>query len=718
MSADAGFVSLTDIARVAGVSRSAVANWRDRHANFPKPVATPPSGPLYDRTQVKAWLAAKRPEALRSPTMPPARQFQDKVSFIWAVADLLRGDYRPHDYGQVILPLTVLRRMDCALESTKAAVLDAFKGMTTEAAEVVLPRITELPFYNTSPLDFQKLLADPNHIATDLRSYISKFSADARAAFDAFKFDDQIDYLDRQELLYLLVQKFATIDLHPGVVPNTEMGSIFEELIRRFSEQSNETAGEHFTPREVVRLMVDLLLTDDAETLTEGSIVKTILDPACGTGGMLSVASERLRELNPDATLVPFGEEVNPEAWAICSSDLMMKATSGRIVLGNSFNQDGFQDERFDYFLCNPPYGVEWKKVEKSVRDEAAKLGFSGRFGAGLPRINDGSLLFLQHMVAKWKVVEKGGSRMAIIFNGSPLFSGGPGSGESEIRRWVIENDWLEAIIALPDQLFYNTGISTYVWILTNRKRPERMGAVQLINATGLFTKRRKSLGNKRNDISEDQIAEIVRLHGDYQEGKLSKILDNEDFGYRQITVERPLRIHYEATDEGLERFLAAKEVLALTASDEEVRNSLSAAFRAAGANATTDIKAAENAIASALTSRDGAGPKVAKEMLKALTLRDEGAPVVNGKTGPEPDPELRDTEDVPLNEDMHAYLEREVLAYVPDAWIDESRTRIGYEIPFTRHFYEYLPPRPLEAIDADIRQLEDEIARLLSPVR
>ena len=717
MSSDAGLVSLSEIARLAGVNRSAVANWRDRHADFPRPVSTPASGPLYDRTQVKAWLVAKRPDTLRSPTMPSARQFQDKVSFIWAVADLLRGDYRPHDYGQVILPLTVLRRMDCALESTKAAVLDAVKGLTPEAAEVVLSTITELPFYNTSALDFQKLLADPNHIAGGLRSYISKFSADARAAFDAFKFDDQVDYLDRQELLYLLVQKFATIDLHPDAVPNTEMGSIFEELIRRFSEQSNETAGEHFTPREVVRLMVDLLLTDDAETLTEGSIVKTILDPACGTGGMLSVASERLRELNPDATLVPFGEEVNPEAWAICSSDMMMKATTGRVVLGNSFSQDGFQGERFDYFLCNPPYGVEWRKVERSVRDEATKLGFNGRFGAGLPRINDGSLLFLQHMVAKWKRVEEGGSRMAIIFNGSPLFSGGPGSGESEIRRWVIENDWLEAIIGLPDQLFYNTGIGTYIWILTNRKRSERIGKVQLINATGFFTKRRKSLGNKRNDISEEQIGEIVRLHGEHKEGELSKIFDNEDFGYREVTVERPLRIRYEATAAGLERFLAAKPVLALMAGDDEMRTPLAAAFRAAGADATTDIKAAEKAIAATLSPLDGAGPKLAKEMLKALTLRDNGAPVVTGKTGPEPDPELRDTEDVPLKNDVGAYFEREVLPFAQDAWIDESRNKIGYEIPFARHFYEYVPPRPLEEIDAEIRQLEDEIQDLVRAV-
>jgi type I restriction enzyme M protein len=711
----ANMLTLTEIARLAGVNRSAVANWRDRHADFPKPISAPASGPLYDRAEIKAWLATKRPEVLRPLFIPSERHFQDKVAFIWAVADLLRGDYKPHDYGQVILPLTVLRRMDCVLDPTKEAVLATAVALTPEGAEVVLPRITGVPFYNTSALDFKKLLADPNHIAAGLRSYVSAFSPEARATFESFKFEDHIEYLDKQELLYLLVQKFATIDLHPDVVANTEMGSIFEELIRKFSEQSNETAGEHFTPRDVVKLMVDLLVTDDTDLLTKGSIVKTILDPACGTGGMLSVAAERLFKLNPEATLVPFGEELNPETWAICSADMMMKGSQGKVVQGNSFSQDGFAGERYDYFLCNPPYGVEWKKVERAVREEAARLGFGGRFGAGLPRINDGSFLFLQHMVAKWKGPEDGGSRMAIIFNGSPLFTGGPGSGESEIRRWVIENDWLEAIVGLPDQLFYNTGISTYIWILTNRKRPERCGKVQLINATGMFSKRRKSLGNKRNDISNAQIQEIVRLHGDFQAGRLSKIFDNEDFGYRQITVERPLRVRYRPTDEGLERFLAAKPILALTAGDDEMREKLSEAFRADGLAETTERKPAEKAVALALAGLDGLGPKIAKEMLKALTVRDETAPVVMGKSGPEPDPDLRDTEDVPLKEDVQAYFEREVRPYVTEAWIDEGRTKIGYEIPFTRHFYEYVPPRPLEEIDAEIRKLETEIQALLT---
>lgn len=644
--------------------------------------------------------------------------FQEKVAFIWSVADLLRGDYKPHDYGKVILPLTVLRRLDCVLEPSKAEVLRQAKGLKPEAADIVLPKVTGAPFYNTSRLDFKKLLGDPNHIATGLRSYVNGFSVEARETFESYKFDDQIDYLDKQDLLYLLIQKFANIDLHPSAVPNTEMGLIFEELIRKFSEQSNETAGEYFTPREVVRLMVDLLLIDDADALTKGSVIKTMLDPACGTGGMLSVSQERLHELNPAAKLVPFGEEVNPETWAVCRSDMMIKGENARnIVLGNSFSQDAFSGHRYDYFLCNPPYGVEWKKVEKAVRDEAAKLGSNGRFGAGLPRINDGSLLFLQHMVSKWKPVKDGGSRMAIIFNGSPLFSGGPGSGESEIRRWVIENDWLEAIVGLPDQLFYNTGISTYIWMLTNRKRTERKGKIQLVNAVSHFVKRTKSLGNKRNDISPNQIDDIVRIYGDFRETKYSKLFDNEDFGYRQITLERPLRVRYESTNDGLERFLSSKTVFALTVGDEKVAATMAAAYRRAGSKSTIDKKVVEKLIADAMEGQDISNPKVAKEMLKALAVRDEAAPIVRAKKGAEPDPDLRDSEDVPLKEDVAAYMEREVLPHVPEAWVDNARTKVGYTIPFTRSFYEYLPPRALEDIDAEIRQLEADVASLVAKV-
>ena len=493
------------------------------------------------------------------------------------------------------------------------------------------------------------------------------------------------------------------------------MGSIFEELIRKFSEQSNETAGEHFTPREVVRLMVDLLLTDDADILTQGSVIKTMLDPACGTGGMLSVAEERLHELNPAAKLVPFGEEVNPETWAICRSDMMIKGEEGKnIVLGNSFSQDAFSGQRYDYFLCNPPYGVEWKKVEKPIRDEHEKAGSNGRFGAGLPRINDGSFLFLQHMVSKWKDIRHGGSRMAIIFNGSPLFTGGPGSGESEIRRWVIQSDWLEAIIGLPDQLFYNTGISTYIWILTNRKRPERRGKVQLVNATAFFVKRRKSLGNKRNDISPEQIDKIVRIYGEFQPTKESMILDNDDLGYRQITVEQPLRVRYRATPEGLARFLASKPVVALTVGDDDATRSFSAAFTNAGATSTVDKRVVETAVAAAVLQLNSTASTISKEMLKALAVRDDDAPVLMSRNGPTADPTLRDTEDVPLKEDVAAYIAREVKPYIPGAWVDASRTRLGYEIPFTRYFYEYVTPRPLQEIDTEIHQLEREIQELL----
>jgi type I restriction enzyme M protein len=644
--------------------------------------------------------------------------FQDKVAFIWSVADLLRGDYKPHEYGKVILPLTVLRRLDCVLEPTKADVLKEAKGLKPEAADIVLRKVTRVPFYNTSPLDFQKLLGDPNHIAAGLRSYINGFSADARETFESYKFDDQIDYLDKQDILYLLIQKFAAIDLHPNVVPNTEMGSIFEELIRKFSEQSNETAGEHFTPREVVRLMVDLLLTDDADTLTKGSVIKTMLDPACGTGGMLSVAEERLHELNPAAKLVPFGEEVNPETWAICRSDMMIKGEEGKnIVLGNSFSQDAFSKQRYDYFLCNPPFGVEWKKVEKTVREEAEQLGFAGRFGAGLPRVDDGAILFLQHIIAKWKSPADGGARTAIVFNGSRFFAGSADSGEDTIRRWIIENDWVEAIIGLPDQLFYNTGINTYIWILTNRKRHDRRGKVQLVNAASRFRKLQKNLGYKRNYLSDDQIAEIVRIYGDFQATTESRIVANEDFLYRQITIERPLRVRYRATETGLRQLLASKPVLALVAGNPEMRDSITSAFDTAGKVPTVDKRVAEKEIAAALRSLHGIAPRLSKEMLRALAVREHDAPVTTGKRGAEADPILRDTEDVPMTEDVTVYFEREVLPYVPDAWVNEDRVRVGCEIPFNRYFFEYRPMRPLSTIDADIVVVERHVVRLLENV-
>ncbi|MBZ4421584.1 class I SAM-dependent DNA methyltransferase [Myxococcus sp. RHSTA-1-4] len=672
------------------------------------------------------------------------KQFKDfggLASFIWSVADLLRGDYKPHDYGKVILPFTVLRRLDCVLEPTKAKVLaryEAMKGGQVKNLDPVLNRITGVSFHNVSKYDFEKLKGDPGHIAANLRNYIKGFSENAREVLERFGFEAQLSKLAEADLLYQLVVKFADVDLHPESVPNHVMGSAFEELIRRFAEQSNETAGEHFTPREVVKLMVAILFNEDSALLTKPGIVKTMLDPACGTGGMLSVAEEYVRKLNPGASLEVFGQELNDETYAICRADMMMKGQKAEnIQRGNSFSEDGHEGSRFDYLIANPPFGVEWKKVEKAVRDEHEKRGHAGRFGAGLPRINDGSFLFLQHMLAKMKPVDgrtgEGGSRVAIVFNGSPLFTGDAGSGESEIRRWILENDWLEAIIALPDQLFFNTGISTYVWVLSNRKRKERRGKVQLINAADFFVKMRKSLGEKRKELSEAQIAQVVRLYGDFQEGPHCKVFDAEDFGYRRITVERPLRLSFQVSPERLERLKAERAFAGLAESKKK---------GAAGAREAEDGRELQEAILKALRSLEGArmwksraafedeldgamklaGLKLPallrKAVLSALSERDETAEVcLDAKGQPEPDAELRDSENVPLKEDVHAYFEREVRPHVPDAWVDESKTKVGYEIPFTRHFYKYQPLRPLADIEAEILGLEREIQGMLQEV-
>src|SRR4051812_3961754 len=484
-------------------------------------------------------------------------RINNHAAFIWSVADLLRGDYKQSEYGKVILPLTVIRRLDCVLEPTKDAVLKKNEQLSGRIENVVAPleAIAGEQFYNTSKLTFTKLLDDPTNLADSLNLYIGGFSPTARDVIDKFDFGVQIERLRKANLLYQVVGKFAEIDLHPEVVSNIEMGYLYEELIRRFSELSNETAGEHFTPREVIRLMVNLLFIDDEDVLTKPGIVKTLCDPACGTGGMLSVAEDHLRSLNPQARLEVFGQELNAETYAVCRSDMMLKGQdASHIAYGNSFSEDHHEGEHFDYLLANPPFGVEWKKVEADVRKEAETQGFNGRFGAGLPRINDGSFLFLQHMISKMKRPEDGGSRVAIVFNGSPLFTGAPGSGESEIRRWIIENDWLEAVVGLPDQLFYNTGISTYVWIITNRKSPERRGKGQTIDAPGRFEKMRRSLGNKRNFVPENAIKEITRLFGEVGDGEHSKVFDNEDFGYWRITVERPLRLNFQISPERIER--------------------------------------------------------------------------------------------------------------------------------------------------------------------
>jgi len=665
-------------------------------------------------------------------------ELNNHASLIWSVADLLRGDYKQSEYGRVILPLTVIRRLDCVLEPTKAAVLEKHRQLSgrIENLEPVLQAASGEQFYNTSPLTFVKLLGDPTSIADSLSLYVGGFSAAAKDVIDKFDFGVQIERLRRANLLYQVCGKFADLDLHPGVVSNIEMGYLYEELIRRFSELSNETAGEHFTPREVIRLMVNLLFISDDETiLTKPGIVKTLCDPACGTGGMLSIAQDHLRDLNPQARLEVFGQELNAETYAICRSDMMLKGQdASHIAYGNSFSEDHHAGGHFDYLLANPPFGVEWKKVGDAVKKEAVTQGFSGRFGAGLPRINDGSFLFLQHMISKMKRPEDGGSRVAIVFNGSPLFTGAAGSGESEIRRWIIENDWLEAVVALPDQLFYNTGISTYFWIVTNRKSPERRGKVQLLDARELFVKMRKSLGEKRKKISDEQTDEITRLYGDFQEGGRVKIVPNETFGFLRITVEQPLRLRWEITDETIQVTLEAK---ALKKQSEQVLELIQELLvERRGSTFET-----QNEIIRALGARitDAGVPAPAqKSVWSGLAVRDDQAPVISDRNGnPEPDGDLRDQENVPLppvgvnfDEDLTQrfasleyrravddYVRDEVVPYAPEAWVDHTKTKIGYEVPLTRHFYKYVPPRPLEEIDAEIKALENEIQELLAEV-
>jgi type I restriction enzyme M protein len=645
------------------------------------------------------------------------------------VADKLRGVYKQSEYGRVILPLVVLRRLDCVLEPTKEAVLarhEALKGRV-ENVEPVLCAVAGEQFYNTSPLDFRRLLDDPANVKGNLQSYIASFSPAARDVIEKFGFDAQIARLERANLLYLVVSQFAEVDLHPEAVSNVEMGYLYEELVRKFSELSNETAGEHFTPREVIRLMVNLLFVEDDDVLHKPGIVKTLFDPACGTGGMLSVAEDYLRELNPGAKLEVFGQELNEETYAVCRSDMMLKGQdASHIVQGNSFDDDGHGGRTFDYMLANPPFGVEWKSVERAVKDEREGLGFRGRFGAGLPPINDGSFLFLQHMISKMKPREQGGSRLAIVFNGSPLFSGAAGSGPSEIRRWIVENDWLEAVVALPDQLFYNTGISTYFWVVTNRKSAERHGTVQLVDAREQWVKMRKSLGEKRKAISPEQIEEITRLYGDFAENERVKIFRNEQFGYQRITVERPLRLRYAGGEEARARLQASKAFAKLGEAEQE---GLRVLMGELGELSTTDRA---EALEAATSVNGKLSKREEKALFEALAVRDPEAPALD-----EPDPELRDQENVPLPDEpvvfepdpserlaspayrraVDEYTAAEVLPYVPDAWVDHAKTKLGYEIPLTRHFYRYVPPRPLEEIDAEIRALEEEIQGLLGEV-
>jgi type I restriction enzyme M protein len=700
------------------------------------------------------------------------------ANFIWSICNLLRGPYKRNEYRKVILPLTVLRRFDCLLASTKAQVLaehPKIKGKPETVVRSLLEKITKRPFYNLSKLDLPKLLDDPNQLAPNLNAYINGFSKNVREIMERFAFDQQIARMAEKNLLYEVIKAFCEpkIDLtFPGLTPaqaNIQMGYVFEELIRIGAEQSNEEAGEHFTPREVIKLMVNLLLSPEKD-LRKSHVVKTIYDPACGTGGMLSVAERYIRDLNADADPHLFGQDWNDESWAICKADMLIKGEDAdNIVLGDTFTKDGFDRDAegkrrtFDYMFANPPFGVEWKQQQKYIEHERDSLGYSGRFGAGTPRINDGSLLFLQHMLAKVRTPKEGGSRIGIVFNGSPLFTGDAGSGESNIRQWIIENDWLEAVVALPDQLFYNTGISTYLWVLTNRKEPRRKGKVQLIDARRFFVKMPKSLGNKRNKLGDpadrpsepDQIGDITRIFGNFQDGEtrtfteedtitkqpvqrmhvVSKVFDNADFGFHKITVERPLRLNFQATPERIARLETESNFVRLATSSkknekarleeieagkrrqDEIRKLLARFAKNHGAMLYKD----RTTFLTALRDEDrAAGVRLSapelKAVLAALSERDEEAQICRDRDGnPEPDADLRDTESVPLKEDIADYFKREVLPHVPDAWIDESKTKVGYEIPLNRHFYRYEPPRPLDVIESDIKTLEQEIMGLLA---
>ena len=654
------------------------------------------------------------------------------ANLIWKIADLLRGPYRPPQYERVMLPLTVLRRFDCVLAATKAQVLAEYERhksgkLKGDALEMVLNRAAGQRFHNRSPLDFGKLQGDPDNIAQHLTSYIQGFSVEVRRIFvEHFDFGTEIEKMREANILYLVVSQFRNVDLHPDRVPNEQMGLIFENLIRRFNELANETAGDHFTPREVIRLMVSLLFIHDDELLAKPGVVRTLLDPACGTGGMLAEAQSYLRDHHRQARLYVYGQDYNKRAYAIAASDMLMKQVDhngdgDNVHLGDSLTEDHFTGQTFDYFLTNPPFGVDWKQQASEARREHQKRGYAGRFGAGLPRVNDGSLLFLQHMIHKFEPVRpdehKHGARLAIVFSGSPLFTGGAGSGESNIRRWIIENDWLEAIIALPEQMFYNTGIGTYIWMVTNNKERRRKGKIQLLDARDLWTPggsadSKRSLGDKRRHLSEKQIDQIVRLYGRFRNGDRSKIFKNEQFGYTRVTVERPLRLRYQMSVDRKSRFLDACPWLL---------DNVQAIDKALGREPMRDWNDVRERIGELLHEQGSRWNKKEWEIFRYVFAEkdQEAASVAKGAADQdhEPDSDLRDHERVPLTEEVDAYFEREVRPHVPDAWMDRSKDRVGYEVNFNRHFYKYTPPRPLEEIDADLKKAGEEIVRLLEEV-
>ncbi|WP_441255728.1 N-6 DNA methylase [Tardiphaga sp. 285_C5_N1_2] len=660
------------------------------------------------------------------------------TNLIWQIADLLRGPYRPPQYERVMLPLVVLRRFDCVLADTKPKVLAEFerrKGgkLKDDALDQMLNKASGHRFHNRSQLDFQKLMGDPDNIHSHLTSYINGFSANVRRIFDYFEFGNEIEKMREANILYLIIKKFCEVDLRPdeNVVPNDKMGMVFENLIRRFNELANETAGDHFTPREVITLMVDLLLLNANDLLSKPGIAMRMLDPACGTGGMLAGAQRYMRDHHADAKLYVYGQDYNKRAFATAASDMLMKEVDHNgggenVQFGDSFLDDKFEGQNFDYFIANPPFGVDWKKQQKEIVRRHEKAPKTDPWSAGLPRVNDGSLLFLQHMISKFEDVDpkaqKYGSRAAIVFSGSPLFTGGAGGGESEIRRWIIERDMLEAIVALPEQMFYNTGIGTYIWLVTNRKAKERKGKIQLVDARETWIPMRRSQGDKRRKIGEgkaldgddradepDQIADIVRLYGRFKANEKSKLFDNKDFGYTRITVERPLKLRYQMTVEDKARFLDAAPRLL---------DDIQAIDKALGREPHLDWNAVWASIEK-LLKKSGSRWKTTEEKLfrTVFTVKDpKGAPLKKG-TGLEADADLRDFENVPLKADIDAHFKHEVLPHVPDAWMDRAKDKVGYEINFNRHFYKFTPPRRLAEIDADLKKAEDEILRLLRDV-
>jgi type I restriction enzyme M protein len=655
--------------------------------------------------------------------------FNQKASMIWNIADILRGGWKQHEYQDVVLPLLVLKRLDSILTDTKAKVLEKnneYKGKVD--VDPILKKTSGAGFYNISPYDFKKLTEDHSHIAKNFKNYLNGYSENIRDIFEKFDFNKQLERLEGGNLLFLVIQELNKVDLHPKAVDNHQMGLIFEELLRKFSEMSNETAGEHYTPRDVIRIMVEILFDADQKDLKKPHVIKTIYDPACGTGGMLTVAKDYILEnINKEASVYLYGQELNSVTYAMAKSDMLIKGENPDLIRGgekdhskaSTLSNDQFFGEVFDYGISNPPYGVDWKKDKDAVEKEASR-GFAGRFGAGTPRISDGQLLFLEHLVSKMRSEKDGGSRIGIVHNGSPLFTGDAGSGESEIRRWLLEKDYLEAIVALPDQLFYNTGINTYLWFVTNRKSKERKGKVQLVDGRSFFKKMRKSLGNKRHEIDEAGRAKILDLYQKFEVSEFSKIFSTTDFAYRQITIERPLRLKFAVTEEGIAEL---KEQSFWTKCSEKDRGTMLASLLLMKSDRVyKNREIFEDSLIKVISGKFfSAG--VRKKVIDALSERDENAEICKDSDGnPEADSDLRDYENVPWGVDVNEYFEKEVKPYVHDAWINETVRdhkdnkvgKVGYEIPFTRYFYKYEAPRSLEVIEQDIEKVENELLGLL----